>query len=207
MHTERIHIIGAGGHAKVVVDALLRSGRSMEQLSVYSEDPAQKGQSLLGVPIHMLDERIHAGAVFHVAIGNNKARGRLHQTLQSRGAHPLTIIHPSAMISLDCAVGGGSFVGAGAIIGPCARIQASCIINHGAIVDHDSIVDDFSHVAPGSVLAGGVNVRRFVLVGAGAVILPGCTIGDNAIIGAAAMVNVDIEPNAVYVGVPAQRLR
>lgn len=44
-------------------------------------------------------------------------------------------------------------------------------------------------------------------IGAGATILPGVTIGDGCVIGAGAIVHRDCEPNGLYVGVPARRVK
>ena len=44
-------------------------------------------------------------------------------------------------------------------------------------------------------------------IGAGATILPGVTVGENAIVGAGAVVTKDVEPNAIVGGIPAKRLK
>lgn len=52
-----------------------------------------------------------------------------------------------------------------------------------------------------------VNIGNDVWIGAGAIILPGVTVGDGAIIGAGAIVTHDIPPYAIIIGVPAKILR
>ncbi|WP_281863524.1 DapH/DapD/GlmU-related protein [Bacteroides acidifaciens] len=50
-------------------------------------------------------------------------------------------------------------------------------------------------------------VRRNAWIGAGAMILPGVTVGENAIVAAGAVVTKDVPDNTVVAGVPAQILR
>ena len=52
-----------------------------------------------------------------------------------------------------------------------------------------------------------IHIGRNVWIGAGAMILPGVTIGENAIIAAGAVVNKDVAPNMIVGGVPARELR
>ena len=52
-----------------------------------------------------------------------------------------------------------------------------------------------------------VHIGRNVWIGAGAVILPGVTIGDNSVIGAGSVVTKDIPANVVAVGVPCRVMR
>jgi len=46
-------------------------------------------------------------------------------------------------------------------------------------------------------------IKRNAWIGAGATILPGVTIGENAIVAAGAVVSRDVPPNTVVAGVPA----
>ncbi|MHA6643319.1 DapH/DapD/GlmU-related protein [Mesorhizobium sp. A623] len=77
----------------------------------------------------------------------------------------------------------------------------------GAIVDHEVEVGDFAHIGPGVTIGGAARIGSGVLLGAGANILPGVTIGENAVVGAGAVVLEDVPADAVYVGVPARRIR
>ena len=52
-----------------------------------------------------------------------------------------------------------------------------------------------------------MHIGKNVWLGAGAIVLPGVTIGDNSVIGAGAVVSRDIPANVVAVGVPCRVLR
>lgn len=206
MHTDAvIYIIGAGGHAKVVIDALLAGGVDIARLRVADNDLARRGSMLLGVAVQApAVQPVMAGALFHVAIGDCAVRARIHAELCALGAVPLTVFHPASVVSPHAMVGDAVFVAARAVIGPSARLANGVIVNHGAVVDHDCQVGAFSHLAPNATLGGAVTIGEQVLVGAGANILPGKRVGDNAIIGAGAVVLGHVPPCLTWAGVPAE---
>jgi sugar O-acyltransferase (sialic acid O-acetyltransferase NeuD family) len=202
---ERILIVGAGGHAKVVVDAIMAS-RIKANVCFVDDDPATYGSILLNFPVlGNLEGVLTAGDVVHVAIGNNLVRERMF--LKTDMARFLRVIHPAACVSQWASLGSGSFVAATAVVGPDAGLGRGVIVNHGAIVDHDCEVGDFSHIAPGASLAGNVKLGVKVMVGAGARILPGIHIGDEAVVGAGAIVVSDVAAGVIVKGVPAKETR
>lgn len=207
MHTERLAIIGTGGHAKVVVDALLSLGWQPTALDFYSEDSASIGREFSGAFTRPLLMAALKNRPFHVAIGNNAARQRVADALVDAGALPFSIIHPQTTTSKACRIGAGSFLAAGAIVGPYATLGLNCIVNHGAIVDHDCSVADNCHVAPGATLGGSVVLYPGVLIGAGANVLPQVTIGAGAIIGAGAVVHQNVPAGKTFAGVPARQIQ
>ncbi len=200
MPIDTLCIIGAGGHAKVVVDAWLLNPAPDCDISVFDENPRKTGTLLIGSnTINMLDLSIWAGAAFHVAIGSNAVRASLHDRLTARCGHAVSILHPNASVAASATIGDGSFVAAFAILAPDARIGSSTIINHGAIVDHDCTVGSFSHIGPNATLGGSVVIGSAVLVGAGATILPGVRVGDRAVIAAGSTIVRDVDPGETVI--------
>jgi sugar O-acyltransferase (sialic acid O-acetyltransferase NeuD family) len=197
-------IIGAGGHAKVVIDALLASGMPRDTITVRDGDPAREGAAVLGFVITVPERSEGTLEAIHIAIGDNVARARLHA--QAEGSVFLTVVHQAATVAPSASLGAGSFVGAAAVVGPEAQTGRGVIVNHGAVLDHDAKVGDFSHIAPNATLGGGVTVGAGVLVGAGAVVLPGVSIGDDAIVGAGAVVRRNIGAGKRWAGNPATEL-
>ena len=204
MHIDPIVLIGAGGQAKVVADALLKSGRQRAEITVLDEAEQRVGTTILGIIVERYDPMRLAGRSFHVCIGNNEVRKWFYNELTE--GLPLTVIHPNAILAEQSHIGAGSFVAAQAVVGPDATIGPGCIINHGATIDHDVVIEGFCHVAPGATLGGAVHVGSSVLVGAGANVLPGITIGANTTVGAGSVVVKDLAPDTTYAGVPARKL-
>ena len=199
-----IYLIGSGGHAKVVLDALLAAGTAAETIRIGDGSAGRDGALLLGLAVVTPEfDAGLAGARFHIAIGSGAARRRLHEAACAAGGTPLTIRHPGATIAASASVGEGAFVAAASVIGPDARIGPATIVNHGAVVDHDCRVGAFSHIAPNATLGGGVSIGDEVLVGSGATILPGMSVGAGSVIGAGAVVRTNVGAGEQWTGVPA----
>jgi sugar O-acyltransferase (sialic acid O-acetyltransferase NeuD family) len=204
MGMETIFIVGASGHGKVVLDALLQSGLSVENIIVSDDCIELLGKHFLGLPITV--PAIQDAALksrFHVAVGNGVVRRKLFEGLESAGSRPYTVLHPRAVISNFASIGAGVFVAAQGLVAPGATLGRGVIINHGAVVDHDCDVGNFVHIAPNATLGGRVRIGDLALIGAGATILPQTTIGEGAIIGAGAVVVRDVGAGDVCAGVPA----
>ncbi len=199
--------MGAGGHARVVMDAFLLGSVEPVHAAFADDDPLLWGTSVLGCPVlGSASELARPGCRFHVAVGHNYTRRRLTDQLCATGGLPFEILHPAARISRFATVGTGSFIAAGAVLAPLAKIGDGVVVNHGAVVDHDCCVGNFAHIAPNATLAGGVRVGRHVLVGAGARVMVGVSVADDAVVGAGAVVLHDVPAGAVVAGIPAQLL-
>ncbi|MGD2152847.1 MAG: acetyltransferase [Gemmatimonadales bacterium] len=197
-------IYGAGGHGKVVLDALLRSGR--EIAGFVDDDPQRAGDHHCGYPVAAapgdLDSPDAADLV--VAIGDAAGRQRATARVEELGYGLATAVHPTAVIADGVRLAPGAMVMAGAVVNPDVSIGRSTIINTGAIVDHDCTIGDFAHVGPGARLAGGVRVGARTLVGVGASAIPGVSIGADAVVAAGAVVVADVEDGMKVAGIPAR---
>jgi sugar O-acyltransferase (sialic acid O-acetyltransferase NeuD family) len=207
MPTDFINLIGAGGHAAVVVDALIAGGLPKDRIRVWTQNRPTEGTSVLGIPVAWLEAPAQlASQLFHLCMGNNADRARLFGEFERLGSRANVVMHPAATVSSFASLAPGAFFAAGAIVGPRATIGKGTIVNHGAVVDHDCDVAAFVHIAPAATLAGAVKVGEGVLIGAGANVLPSLKIGAGAVVGAGSVVTRDIPPDQVYVGVPAALL-
>lgn len=213
----RIHIIGAGGHAKVVLDALQQKISPVDylhtQILFYSDYFEENNDSyvLPGYPVvgkvSTVFNRVFCGDSFIVAFGDNRKRIDILEKLKSFGLLPMTVIHPKANISSHCEIGSGSVVMAGATIQACAKIGLGSIINTGATVDHDCVLEKGVHICPGAHLAGDVRVGECTQIGIGASVKQGIRIGPYNTVGAGAAVIGSFEESGfTIVGVPASRI-
>lgn len=202
--SDPVAVLGAGGHAKVVVSTLLAAG--IPVVVVLDDDRARWGTSLLGIPIAgplaSLGGRGLRRAL--IGIGSNDARRRLVRELD---ADWVVAVHPAAWVHPSVRLGAGTVVFAGAVIQPDTVIGVHAIVNTGATVDHDCAVGSFAHLAPGSHLSGGVTIGEGVLMGIGSSAIPGVTVGEWSVVGAGAAVVDNLPARVTAVGVPARPLR
>ena len=202
-----IIVFGAGGHAQVVLESLLRADPGAQIL--LCDDAAEPGATLLGRPVAAGRgeiERRGAGTRVVPAIGSNAARAARRAWLAEIGAEPWSVVDPRAAVSRSASIGCGVFVAPGAVINAEARIGDAVIVNTGASIDHDCEIGFAAHVAPGARLCGGVAVGARTLLGTGASVIPGVRIGADAVIGAGSVVIRDLADGRRVAGNPARPL-
>jgi sugar O-acyltransferase (sialic acid O-acetyltransferase NeuD family) len=195
-------LVGAGGHARVVHDVLVRSGATVVAVSGDARGPAW--------PVPVLDDDelaalvTRTGAALALGVGDESSRTRLLQWAVAQGLPLPPLVASTATVAASATLGAGTVVLEHAHVGPSARLGRGVVVNTAAVVEHDVVVGDGSHVAPAAVLLGAVEVGAGTLVGSGARVLPGIRIGDRVVVGAGAVVVADVPDDEVVVGVPAR---
>jgi sugar O-acyltransferase (sialic acid O-acetyltransferase NeuD family) len=209
--TRPVIVVGAGGHAKVVIDMLLAS--SIEIIGATDSKPEKMGTFILGIPVIGTDEVISQYKPEDIvlvngigSVGSAAVRTGIFHYFRNMGYSFMTLIHPSAIISLEVVVGEGVQIMAGAIVQPGCKIGSNSILNTGVSVDHDCFIGSHVHLAPRVTLSGGVYTGDGVHVGTGAVIIQGVQIGRDSIVGAGAVVINHVAESAKVIGVPAREV-
>ena len=195
-----IVVIGAGGHAKVLISTL--TARGVAIAAVFDDDESKWGMDAQGNRVSRI-ERDRGGDGI-IGIGDNGQRREMAEALKFEWrsiVHPFACVHPSAKL------GRGTVVFAGAVVQPDAVLGDHVIVNTGATVDHDCVVGDYAHLAPGVHLAGSVRVGEGAFLGIGSVVSPGVRIGRWSTLGAGAVAIRDVADGVVAVGVPAAALK
>ena len=205
--------IGAGGHLRVLLDALRLQPRAV--LGIVDRDAAIHGTERYGLRVLGDDAIVLGYAPSELELVN--AIGSVASTIRRQavflgfkqsGYSFTTVIHPAAMIAAGVHVGEGVQVMAGAILQPGVSLDDDCIVNSGVIVEHDCRIAAHAHLAPGVTLSGGVTVGEGAHLGTGATVIQGVNIGRGAIVAAGAVVTKDVRPGVLVMGVPAkERLR
>ena len=198
---EKVIIIGAGGHAKVIADIVIKNGdRLIGFLDDKKINDTVLGYSVLGKID--LSEEYKQTTAFIIGIGDNRTRRKLAESLDLNW---YTAIHPSAQVGIDVKIGKGTTIMANAVINTGVRIGNGVIINTAVIVEHDSIIEDFAHISPGAVLCGGVSIGTCTHIGGGAVVRNNVRICEYAVVGCGGVVVRDISEAGTYVGVPTRK--
>lgn len=202
-------ILGGGGHAKVLISALLAASTVI--IGIVDPDPTLAGRSILGVPVLGGDEVVDKYPPAEVLLVNGLGsvalpikRQQLSEKYRGAGYRFATILHPAAVVAADVLLGEGAQVMAGAVIQPGSRIGIDSIINTRASVDHDCIIGDYVHIAPGVTLSGGVTVGRCSHIGTGATVTQGISIDNRCLVAAGAVVTRNMAEGAKVRGVPAR---
>lgn len=205
-------ILGAGGHARVLVSVLRQLGANLAGCTALEEPPEEgwpEDVAYLGGD-EVLERITPESHVLVNGIGSSgytDVRAEIFESAVARGFRFRGVIHPAAVIAAEAYIDATALIMAGAIVQPGAWIGPNVLINTGAIVDHDCRVGAHSHVATGARLAGGVLVGESVHVGAGATLIQQQEVGAGAVVAAGAVVIRPIAPGAVEGGVPAKPLR
>lgn len=206
---ESIYILGAGGHGRVVLDALIAEGISVTGFL----DASPQLSRTLTCPVLGGDEYLDHVEITNTFLVNGLGanpqtfrRRHIFEKMQARGFRFKSLQHPSAIVSKAVNIGQGCQIMAGAVMQPGVTLQENVVINTRASIDHDCIIDSHAFIAPGAILCGQVEVAISAFIGAGAVILPNIKIGKNSIIGAGAVVKQSIPDGWIVSGNPAIKI-
>ena len=154
--------------------------------------------------LQSLDEFTPRDGELYILGPTTPARAGLARALEARFALTFaSLVHPSAHVSPLASLGRGVFVGANSVVGPGARLDDHVFVNRGVTIGHDTRIGAFSRIQPGSNLGGLSRYGRGVTVGIGATVIERLAVGDNAFIGAGAVVIADVPPNVLMTGAPA----
>ena len=116
----------------------------------------------------------------------------------------------------DVVLGRGSLIENDTTVGDGSRIQAGAYVTAYSTIEEDVFIapcvvttnDDFmGRTEKRKTLMKGPTIRRSARVGGGAILCPGVEIGEEAFVGAGAVVTRDVPPRVVVVGSPARVLR
>lgn len=176
----RYVLIGAGGHARTVCDAIAAAGDSVV---AYVDPVASAWQTAPRID----DDEVPPGSTIAIAVGgmNPDALTRrlaLIDRYLSDGHVAPPIIHPKSIVGETVEIGPAAVVLSGGIVNSGAQVERGAIVNSGAIVEHDANVGAGTHVAPGAILLGNVTVGSCSMIGAGAVVLPGAQVAKSTIV-------------------------
>ncbi|VEL96067.1 UDP-perosamine 4-acetyltransferase [Alteromonas sp. 76-1] len=202
-----IALIGAGGHAGVLLDILLQ--QNFTCVAVVDKTPNEtlwNGFPLISERDFL--SRFSPNDVDLVlglgSLPNNHSRKSLYAFFKKSGFNFKTLIHPFSSVSPSASLGEGTQVMAGAIVQANVVCADNVIINTRASVDHDVHVSAHSHIAPSATLCGQVKVGEHVYVGASSTLIQGVSIGHDSVIAAGAVVVNDIQPFSCVKGCPAK---
>ena len=192
----RLIIIGAGGHGKVIADNAMKNGYE----NICFVDDNAKGD-IMGFPIIGTTadiERLNdENTDFIIGVGNNAVRKEIAEKYDVNWA---SMIHPSAQLAFNAKIGKGTVVMANAVVNVCTTIGKHCIINTGAIIEHDNVIEDYVHISPGVKLSGAVLVGKNTWIGTGTSVINNIEICEDVVVGVGSVVVKSIKEPGTYFG-------
>lgn len=209
----KLLVIGAGGHARSVLDIAMQNGNFTEISCIDSTYPSAthvagiESVQIIGTDFDL--EKLYQQGYRNVfiALGDNKLRHKLFDKVCLIGYEPINIISRHAIISPSVKLGKGICVMPGAVVNVNTIIKDNCIINTKSSIDHDCYISESCHIAPGVTLSGNVRVSKGVWIGTGVSVIDKTSIGEWSFIGAGSVIVNDLEPNALFYGVPAKKIK
>lgn len=200
---KKIILVGGGGHCKVVIDAINKSGKfSIEGII---DNKLKVGEKVIGISVIGGDNKLselYKGGITKAfiavgSVGDCSVRKVIYEKLNDIGFNLVVIVHPQAIVAQDVTIGAGTLVAAGAVINPAATIGRNVIINTRASIDHDCEIGDFVHIAPGVTLSGTVKIGEDTHVGTGTSVIQDISIGKRCMVKVDTTVKRDVADDTV----------
>jgi sugar O-acyltransferase (sialic acid O-acetyltransferase NeuD family) len=209
---KQIILIGAGGFGREVA-AMIRHTNSVKPswdlLGFVDDDSLMRDQRVSGHPVlgPIQAIRSYPGAWCACCVAEPDTRRQLVGLATAMGARWATLVHHTAVVVDTAELGEGCILLPFSAVTTEAHLGRHVHVNYHSAIGHDGWLDDYVTLSSYVDITGKARLGSGVFVGSGASILPGRTVGEHAVIGAGAVVNRDIPPWAVAVGVPARVIR
>jgi len=203
---ERILVVGAGGFGREVVQwARAAWPDAAERIAGFVSADADlvAGRDDLPAIIATPDDyQPRPGDGLVLAIGIPGTRRRVAESLESRGATFLTLVHPTAVVLPGAVVGTGSVICPGAIVSDAVRLGRFVLLNFHSSLGHDASAGDWSVFSPYATLGGKAHVDEEVFLGLHAAVAPGRRVGARSKLAAGTVAMHDVPADHLVFGVP-----
>ena len=203
---ERIIILGAGGHARVLLDILKIN--SISVLGYVDREPHDHFQlQYLGDDEEII-KKYHPKKIKLVngigSVQRPENRRAVYERFKNSGYRFFSVVHPQAVIAGDVRRAEGIQILAGCVVNPGAVIEDNVILNTSSSVDHDCHIGAHTHIAPGVTISGGVKIGRGCHIGCGAIVIQGVEIGEGVLVGAGTLVLKNVQSGSTVLGIPGK---
>ena len=204
----RLIIVGAGGMGRDALEFALDCQREGLDFTIggFLDDNADALREYdLGFDvIGDLQYQPQANDGFIIAVGEPHMRAQWRDSLQSRGARFINLIHPKAFVASNAQIGEGCLIAPMAFIGASCRIEDNVLVNVGAVVGHDAHIGQHTVICPGASASGFTTLGERVFMGTNAVVVPGKKIGRESQVTAGSVVYNNVGEGEMALGNPAR---
>lgn len=200
----KVSLIGAGGHARTVINILEKLEISISGIYDDQYTPQMSGELIDGYPLLGGLDQIPSEEMLVITKGDCKAMVKLYEQFSDQLINR-NLIHPSALVE-SLQIGNTNQVSAFAYTAKTAKIGSNNIIYSHTSIEHEVEVGDFNVITVNVTICGRAKIGNRCFLGASSTVLPNVQICDNVVIGAGALVIKDITVPGTYVGVPAKKI-
>lgn len=210
---KQIAVYGAGGfgrEVKMLIDQINAVSKTYEFIG-YFDDGVDKGTMVNGFPVLGGRDELNAfpgPLCIAFAIGAPATKKKIIDNIVNDKVSYPSLAHPNVLIGHDdVTIGEGCIICAGCIITINIRIGNFVILNLACTVGHDTVIEDYASFMPGVNISGEVLIKEGVYVGTGAKIINQLEIGRFTVVGAGAVVSKTLPGECTAVGIPAKAIK
>jgi len=167
---KEIIILGAGGHAKSVIDVI--ELQNEYKIAGVIDNNLEKGDNFLDYKIIGNDNDLkklrkkYKYAIIGVGqIKTSNIRIKLFNLLKKFDFILPIIASPLAYISKRAIIEEGTVIMHHVLVNTDTKIGKNCIINSKALIEHDAVVEDNCHISTGVIINGGVIIKKNSFIG------------------------------------------
>ncbi len=211
MSKHDVLIVGAGGFGREVLtwlrDCLDPDSYAFKGFLDQNRDALTGfglAEQVIGDPEHYEPEPHDR---FVLAIGDMSSRRRTVESLLSRNAEFVTVVHPTAIIAPTATVGRGTVIYPYTVVSNGARLQDFVHLSLFASVGHDAYVGRYCLLAPYATLNGFAVVEDEVYMSTHSTVVPERRVGRNSTVSANSAVLQDVPPSSFVYGVTCKQTR
>ena len=207
---DNLILVGAGGLAREVAEAVSASGR-YRLLGIVDDDVSLHGTTVGDVPVLGGVDQLFWDRSSYVVVctGMGRTRAAIVRLLAAHDIGPSrygTVVHPSVQVPRSCFLGVGSVLLAQVAITADAYVGRHVVAMPNVTVTHDDVISDYVTLCGGVSLAGSVTVGPGAYLGTNASVRQGVRVGAASTLGMGATLLEDLPDGETWVGVPAREL-
>jgi sugar O-acyltransferase (sialic acid O-acetyltransferase NeuD family) len=204
----RIIIVGAGGFGREVLqwarDAWPEASSRIVGFLSAESDRLNRHDCSLEIIADPDRYKPQPGDALLLAIGISVVRRQVAESLRSRGAEFLTLVHPTAIVAPTAVIAEGAIICPYAIVSDAAQVGAFVLMNYHSSLGHDASAGDYSVLSPYATLGGNAHIGDDVFMGLHASVGPGRRIGARSKVSANSCALADASHDSIIYGVPGR---